>query len=465
MGDLRKSLELLNHSLEIDTDSAMAWRLRGQVNSLLGDYSEAINNLKKSKAVEDSSDIRIDLARAYNRAGRTTEAISEVTLAIKEGQAPLSARTMLETLYKDAGRKSDLKKFYRVTIEKYPDEVFWYFRAGVFYSEEQEYDTAAKLFEQSWEISQKTTANAECLNKYLDTLWMSGKYQDLMSYASQYIDTPFAPIAYAQMAKTEVKLNNLQTAKQHYYKALDKSASNPALLSGILDNMTKTLGAEEVEKYCDQKLAVEPDSLVANLTMFNLSQQTGQFNKALGYVDKLLKVVGPENPSWLLYTARRADTLVLAYMKTSDRQYMDQAVEAYEALLVKVPNNATALNNLAYLLADADDQLDKAAQYARRACQASPNDASKLDTYAYILCKTEKYEEAEKLLQTAIQLFEKSSTVIPWDIYEHLGMAQEGLGQKSKAVASYRRSLQIAGDEVSPKDRQELLDAIKRVSL
>ena len=465
MGNLQKSLDLINISLETDSNNATAWRLRGQTNSLLGYFNEAVENFQKGKSIDSDPAIRIELAKAYNRAGRTKDAIGELVMALKEGQAPLSARTMLERLYRQTGRKSNLKAFYQENIEKFPEDHLWYFRAGGFYLEGKEYDQAEKLFEKAWQLSQKDGGDAEILNQYLETLRLGGKYQDLLSYASKYIDTPVAPIAYGQMAQTEVELKNTPAAIGHYHKAIDKSTSNPASLSDLLDKMSKTVGSDEVEKYCDQRLKANPDSLIANLAMFNHSQQTGQYNRALQHVDKLLEIVGPDDPSWFIYTDRRSDTLIMAYMKTSNDQYSSQAIKAYEDILVKRPNNVNALNNLAYLLAETDEQLDKAAEYARRACRVAPNSASNMDTYAYILCKTYEYEQASRLLLTAIQLSERESMGVTWDIYRHLGMAQEGLGEDSKAASSYKKALQLGGDIISKKNKKELTDSIRRVSL
>lgn len=465
MGNLQKSLDLINLTLEADSNNSIAWRLRGQVNSLLGYFNEAVENFKKSKSIDTDPAIRIELAKAYNRAGRTKDAIGELVMALKEGQAPLSVRTMLERLYRQTGRKSSLEAFYEENIEKFPENHLWYFQSGKFYLEGKEYDQAEKLFEKAWQLSQKDGGDANILNQYLETLRLGGKYQDLLSYALKYIDTPFAPIAYAQMAQTEMKLKNTPVAIEHYRKAIDKSASNPALLEDLLEKMSKTVGPDEVEKYCDQKLTANPDSLIANLTMFNHLQQTGQHNRALKHVDKLLEIVGPDDPSWFTYTDRRSDTLIMAYMKTSNEQYSSQAIKAFEDILVARPNNVNALNNLAYLLAETDSRLDKAAEYARRACQAAPNSAYNMDTYAYILCKTNEYEHAQRLLLAAIQLSERESMDVTWDIYKHLGMAQEGLGEYSKAVSSYKRALLLGGDTISKRNKKELTDLIKRVSL
>jgi TolA-binding protein len=86
-----------------------------------------------------------------------------------------------------------------------------------------------------------------------------------------------------------------------------------------------------------------------------------------------------------------------------------------------------------------------------------------MDTYAYTLCKVGDYAKAEEVLQMAIQIFERESAAVAWDIYKHLGMAQEGLGQKAAACESYRQTLQVGGRRISKQNREELTKAIERV--
>lgn len=85
--------------------------------------------------------------------------------------------------------------------------------------------------------------------------------------------------------------------------------------------------------------------------------------------------------------------------QTSDKQYLSIAVEEFEKILVKQPNNTSVLNNIAYFLADNNEQLDKALEYAKRAHEDSPNDGNIMDTYAYTLCKVGDYAKAGEVLQ------------------------------------------------------------------
>jgi len=462
-GQLKKALELVNRNLEIDSENAVAWRLRGQVNRLLGDFEQGVEDLQKSKNINANPKIRMQLATAYHRIGKIEAAIGELTDALKDQQAPRRVRTMLEELYLQSGRKTELKEFYKDTLEKYPDNGFWSFRAGQWALTQNDLDMAEGLLRMAWEISLKKGGYAKALDKYLETLWRREKYKEVLKYAAKYIDSKYAPIAYAQIAQAQFKMGSKTTAMDYYRKAIEKCGTNDELILGILQNISAIVGPIEVARWCDGRLQRNPDSLAANLMMFRLHQQSGQYNKALGYIDKFLELVDPDGPVWIEQMFNKANILTMAYIKTSDKRYISTAVSEFEKILAKQPNNVGVLNNLAYFLADSGEQLDKAVEYAKRAHEASPNGANTMDTYAYALCKVGEYAKAEELLQMAIQIFERESMAVPWDVYEHLGMAREGLGRKAGAAASYRRALEIGRRKISKQNKKELTEAIERV--
>lgn len=462
-GQLKRALELVNQNLQVDPESAVAWRLRGQVNRFLGNFNQAVEDLQKSKSIDTNPKIRMELAMAYHRIGRLTAAIGELVAALKNQQAPPRVRTMLEQLYLQAGRKAELKRFYDETLQKYPDSGIWHFRAGQFALRQKQYEQAEQLLSKSWELSQDQGGYVQALDKYLEALWRGQKYEELLKYAAKYIDTKFAPIAYAQMGQARFMMGSKATAMDYYRKAIEKCGTNNEFILGILENMSNIVGQIEVGKWCNEKLRTSPDSLAANLMMFKLTQQRGEYNKALQYIDKFLSLVDPESGVWIEQMFNKANTLTMAYMKTSDKRYISTAVLEFEKILTKQPNNTSVLNNLAYFLADTNEQLDKAVECAGRAHEASPNDAGIMDTYAYTLCKVGSYVKAEEILQMAIQIFERESIAVPWDVYKHLGMAQEGLGQKAGAEGSYRRALEIAGRRILKKNKEELMKAIERV--
>ena len=93
-----------------------------------------------------------------------------------------------------------------------------------------------------------------------------------------------------------------------------------------------------------------------------------------------------------------------------------------------MPNNTSVLNNLAYMLALSNERLPDALKYAETVYSLMPNDPGVLDTYGYVLHKNGKHPEAAERLAAAVQQYEQNKVDAPPEVYEHLGMVKEALG-------------------------------------
>lgn len=464
-GQFDKAMDMVNRNLEIDTGNAQAWRLRGRINRLKGNHAQAVDDLQKSKSLSGDAMISMELAQAYRQTNRMSAAIGELKSALNNASAPVRLLTFLEQLYMDSGQKAELRKFYTETIAKNPKNEFWYYRAAQFYLQDQDTAKAEELLTQGWEITRtKETPSAILFDLYLETLWRRAKYDKLLGIASQYTDSSLGSIAYAQMGQTQAKLGNRDLAVQHYHRALEKCGGDNSLIAGTLRNMTAVVGIEAAEKWTTQKLAAAPESLIGNLVMFHLASNKGDYNTGLKHLDRAIAAVSPGSPVYSDCMTLKAVTFVQGYIKTRDKQYLSQGIAQYERLLADQPQNINALNNLAYLLADNDEQLDKAREYAARAHAAVPDNANIMDTYAYVLCKTRDFGKAEELLLKAIQIYELEGRSAPAEVYKHLGMAQEGLQRKTAAGESYRRALDLGGQSLTAQEKTVLNEAVQRVS-
>jgi len=203
------------------------------------------------------------------------------------------------------------------------------------------------------------------------------------------------------------------------------------------------VGAEETVKLCSEFLTKYPE--YANLAMFNMKVMSGDYNHALSYIDKCLEIAGVDSARRVGYVTRKADVLGLAYVKSSDNDYLKKAIKEYESLLAEMPNSITILNNLAYMLASNNEKLDDAVKYARRAYEAKPNKPGLLDTYAFTLHKNGSDSEANQYIQASIQQYEQNATAVPVEVYEHSGMIKESLGINSEALSAYRDALKSQG--------------------
>jgi tetratricopeptide (TPR) repeat protein len=155
--------------------------------------------------------------------------------------------------------------------------------------------------------------------------------------------------------------------------------------------------------------------------------------------------------------------LTTAYEATSDKAYLAKAIAAYESLRAIMPNNSSVLNNLAYMLAQDDRRLAEALEYAKTAVRQTPDVAGYLDTYGYVLHKNGRNTEAAEVLAAAIRRYEAEGKTSA-EVYEHLGMVNEALGQQEEARAAYRRALEIGGQAAPDAMKQRIDAAVRRLA-
>jgi tetratricopeptide (TPR) repeat protein len=488
-GQLDKALEKANENLQNNPDNATAWRLKGEINFFRADYGSSISDLQKSKLLSDEPETRVSLAKAYLQAGRYEDAITELRSTINSPGVSLEAMSLLEHIYLKLDRKETLKRFYEETLEKFPDSANWLIRAGTFALMTSDFDRAENLFQRAFEARRQIVLTADNANEkdvmystafdgYLKALiagagkpgttsWNPTKLNKVFEECEKYKNGALAPIAYLSAAQAKMLLGDKSAAVQYCRQAVAAAGEDETLAADIMLRMYTIVGAEEVKSFCSEKLQANPDSIVANITMFNLAKINQQYDKALDYIDRCIKLTQTDSLRRIDYTLKRGDILILLYEKTSDKNYLKTAISDYESLLAKMPSNTgvtTVLNNLAYLLAENDESLPKALEYAKRALDAKPNSPVILDTYAYVLLKNGKEKQADESLAAALQQFEQDKITVPAEVYEHEGMIKEKLEAKSEALAAYKKALEAGGEKLSQKARQRIESAVERVS-
>ena len=465
-GKTEDALKLANRNLEVDENNPRVWRLRGQIYLAMSSFNQAIDDLQKSKAIQDNAEVRIDLARAYIRTGRGEEAIAELKVAADE-QGSVVGRNMLEEAYLITGKQERLEKFYAETIEKFPNDVYWYNRAAEFAMSQGGFDKASTLFDTALQNSLKINSESpdgQALDGRLRALLGAKKYDQLLAEATKYLEGPVATIAYARMAMAKAETGDKNTAVQYFRRALEKAGTNENFLIETLQLMNQTVGFDETVKWCNEKLQSQPDSLTINLALFNLHRIAQNYNKAIEYLDNCIRIAA-DNQEWVLqFQTNKADVLYNLFSLTADKTYLKRTIEEYESIVQKQPNNVQILNNIAYMLADTDTDIGKALEYAEKAYKAMPNNPGVLDTYGYVLLKNGKAKEADEFLQRAMQLFEQNKINAPIEVYEHIGGVKEKLGQVAEALQAYKQAMSFAGKDVSQEVKNRISQAIERLS-
>jgi tetratricopeptide (TPR) repeat protein len=140
-----------------------------------------------------------------------------------------------------------------------------------------------------------------------------------------------------------------------------------------------------------------------------------------------------------------------------DLNEIDKSAEQLKALLAKHPDNPTFNNDLGYIWADHDMNLDEAEKLIRKALdedrklrkkvknlkpEVDHDNAAYLDSLGWVLYKQKRYQEAKPALLRAVQDKDEGQHT---EIYEHLGDVHMALGERSAAIAAYKKAVQVVG--------------------
>jgi tetratricopeptide (TPR) repeat protein len=132
------------------------------------------------------------------------------------------------------------------------------------------------------------------------------------------------------------------------------------------------------------------------------------------------------------------------------------AAEAqYRKLVEADPQNALAMNNLAFLLADQGKDLDLALAYAHRARQLAANEPTIADTLGWVDLKLNNTDEAIAIFRDVVQKGPDRAV-----FHYHLASALAQKGDSSEAV----KELEIAlKNSPSPIDEQQIKELLRKI--
>jgi len=487
-GQFVEALAQINRALAQDTEDAMMWYIKGQINSLMTHYPDAIVSFRRSKGLAaDNVAACVALGRAYILAGRPREGIAELEALVEKPRAPFGAKRLLEQALMQQDNTRTLSRFYNTMMAQSPDDVRWYLQAGVFEETQGRSESALELLGQALDIKQASYAGqmsgawakdslyATILDTYLETMhksagepgtatWRSDKLAALQQEAQTYIDGPFGFVAAYRMAQAKLTLGDDAEAVQLCRLALDKAGADYETLSGMVLRVNDLLGADAVLDYCSDLHAEQPESITSDFVRYALDQELNGFDRALESLNKCISSVSADSLERIAFVQRRAHLLTIAYEKTLDRSRLQKAIADYESLVEKMPNNTGVLNNLAYVLALNDIRLSDALSLAQKALELSPNNPTMMDTYGFVLYKNRDYEKALEYLSAARQQFEQMEAGVPSEIHEHIAMVKEMLGLKNEAKKAYQQALDADTGKLPAAVAERIRDNIGRLS-
>ena len=217
-------------------------------------------------------------------------------------------------------------------------------------------------------------------------------------------------------------------AQQHYLRAVDTGATNFEVWQNLLYLELRLEQYDNVVRHAERAIEYFPNQ--AMLHYFNglACLRIRKYKDAISSMEQAKKLSG-SNPAMI---GELNSLLGDAYNSTKE---YDKSDKAYDEALVFNPNNDVVLNNYSYYLAIRKSNLEKAEKMSALLIKNNPENATYLDTYAWVLYSREKYKDAKKVIEKAVNSGMASATH-----FEHYGDILFKLGEVEKAVQQWEKA-------------------------
>ncbi len=378
------------------------------------------------------------------------------------------------------------------------------------------------LRHQALALNEITGEDAE-LGKIFELLEDAQHTKPLLEEAAKMAkekEQPFNVNAALVLARTAQLLRQTDESVVFYKLYIDQASQlrSPQKIGEGYAGLIKTLydggKFEDSEKACEEFLALKGEPALQRLKPAVLRQMVlvmakeGKTDKASDLIDKIIQAQ-PDNPLNLMakgeflhaidkpaeavkayedaidlikkdddLTKEEKDDFISGIRYTLsglhiDLNDVDKATDDLKELLEKEPDNPGYNNDLGYIWADHDMNLPESEKMIRKAIEeekkqrlkADPDmkpedvkdNASYLDSLGWVLFKEKKYKEALGPLEEAVKDPDAQSI----EIYDHLAEVQLANGDKTAAVATWKKGLELPAE--TKREKQKKVEVEKKL--
>lgn len=362
-----------------------------------GDQSvEALEYLDKALANQDVEGAHNARAKVLIKLGRRDEAVISLQKAVLARPDDQKLRLTYARLLVDVKQYEKARGEFERLHQASPDDADLLYTLGLLSLESERLDDAEKYMLKLVEMNQREGESQYYLGRVNEG---KGLYEKAIDWYRQVHVGEYLFDAKLRIADLLSESGRFNDAHDHLNAMLKGSQSNGSLVRIYL---SKGEIFREEKRY---KEAVEV------------------YGTALGIV--------PGNTDLLYARALSAEQIGRLDILEND----------IRTILKTEPNNAHALNALGFTLADQTDRYQEAYGYLKRAIDIMPDDAAIIDSFGWVNYRLGKYDEAIRLLRSALSRFDDS------EIAAHLGEVLWVSGAQKEARKVWQRALKKSPDD------------------
>jgi tetratricopeptide (TPR) repeat protein len=483
----------------------------GDGESALREYRDGITKSPANKLVYQKRVIEVLM-----RQGKRSEAADINNQILKDLPNDEDAKGLAATFLLDKGEVAKALSELQAVVSRVPNNPVARYNLGRAHAARGEFEQARQAFQKAvdlrpdytlawlglaqlqlrngaYEAAQKTASSilardpGSLSGRLVETAALLGqrKFTESRARLDNLVKTnPGVPDVYYQMGLLNLSESKFKDAEDSFRKSYQLNPANQSGLIGVVETQMVQNKPDMALKVLSDEVAKSPGRMDLVFARANLAIRAGRYDQALGDYQQVLNSLDKSSPRRADVYFRIGEVLrkkgdyaeAYANLKKSREiqpesvltlisigqvldnnlgQWADGKI-AYEAALRLDPNNAVALNNLAFILAEHGGDLDEALTKATRARQLLPNFAEVSDTLGWIYLKKNLSDTAIDIFKDLVQKTPNSST-----FRYHLGMAYSQKGDKSRAIKELQEALKFNPSKTEKDKIQELLTRLQ----
>jgi len=445
--------------LEANPSSLVGLTTRAKFLMLAGEFEEAANVLRRVAQDQPSSAVHLMLATAYESMEQTDLARSELLRSLQLDENNQAARRMLAQHYLRAGNRQLAIQEADAALRRHPEDPgMLLLRTQALLGLERRLEAKATL--DGWDFSKDSTTVLQQLAA--STLYMQlGQAEQSRALISSALERdPTSTQALRQLVALDTLGGDPLAAVARINEAITEAPERAelyeiraALRMGFRSNKDGSrVYIDDVKADLHSAIERDPKRASPHLLLGRILIEQGD---RPGAEKEFVQAIELDPEAAIAY-------LYLAQLLEADGRKAE-ARQAYERLLEADPEHAEGKNNLAWLLADAENatpaDLDRAQQLAQDAKEARPDSAAIADTLGYVMLKRNIPRAAIALFREAIG--NSANEFMRATARYHLALAYEQAGEADRAISELE--LAIAESETFPEraNAQQVLDRLR----
>ncbi|MCF8084501.1 MAG: tetratricopeptide repeat protein, partial [Deltaproteobacteria bacterium] len=404
------------------------------------------------------SEVKNRIVQLLIARGQYVEALEQIQVLIAESPQNAEGHLHRGVIWLRQGQTDRAKEAFLKVLTLDPESVEGYYFYGLALFKEQEYGPALSEILRAVE-RRPDSIRARMALAY--AYFKTGQFQlALDELGDILIAQPYHPQARVLRATVHLQLKNYEAAASDYRHIIENERSSPEIRVRLAETYHLQGHLEEALGQLEKALADHPESLKALKKLISIYLDKGQYQKAIDLcdtylkrrpealevtltkarilykqekfheADHILKQLNRKFPesdrpvmllAEMLKSRRRYESALGYYQKAIDRNpkqikarmeiaaiyeiqgELDKGINAYKAILRMDESYGPAVNNLAYVHVNRNQELDHALVLAKKAHELMPDSPHATDTLGWAYLKKGALFLAKKYLDEAVR--------------------------------------------------------------